>query len=325
MSNAHLLREQLEKAKGTTQHIIAIFIDIRDFSSFCKERGDPKEIATYITHVYKKVIDKYFHNAVFLKLTGDGLFIVIPCRSKSLKQVLSRTVGACLKLNEDFPKLCEDEPLINFKTPDKLGIGMTRGNAYCISCDGTIMDYSGNVINLAARLMDVARPSGIVIGGEFGIELLPSEIQSFFQEDKICVRGITDQPMPVYLTKRFTVIPPRLRQPLKEPQWQTQKIGVSFKEIKSFARKGSKRRRITLKKLPLDERQISVYYYYYDKPKKKHRIGVFSDTSSRGITSYCTGGKFGVKIEYEQVIRAMTRAGAKGKDKIFFEVRYPIA
>lgn len=118
------LRELLEKAKGVSQQIVAINLDIRGFTPFC-EGKDSFDVAAYITKVYMKIIDGYFSEAQFYKPTGDGLLIAIPCE-KQVKSTINKVMESCLKLVEDFCNLCEREEVIYFPTPDKVGIGIAR-------------------------------------------------------------------------------------------------------------------------------------------------------------------------------------------------------
>jgi len=72
--------------------------------------------------------------------------------------------------------------MTNFPTPDKIGIGITRGSVCCIMSGSKILDYSGRNLNLASRLMEMARPSGIVFDESFGLDLLSDEKKVFFYQ-----------------------------------------------------------------------------------------------------------------------------------------------
>src|SRR5208337_2092754 len=121
------LRKRLENAKGTNDDIIAIILDIRGFTPFCKEE-ESLNVANFIKRVYIKIIDDYFPHASFYKPTGDGLLIAIPYTAETLKDAVDNTMINCLKLIENFGKLQEGDEMINFPTPDKLGIGISRGS-----------------------------------------------------------------------------------------------------------------------------------------------------------------------------------------------------
>ena len=52
-------RGHLENAKGQSEFIIAVNLDIRGFSSFSKNVESP-DVAMYIKRIYMKLIDNYF-------------------------------------------------------------------------------------------------------------------------------------------------------------------------------------------------------------------------------------------------------------------------
>lgn len=72
---------------------------------------------------------------------------------------------------------------------------------------GKILDYSGQLINLAARLQDLARPKGIVLDGSFGVNLLSRELQDIFVPSQAFVRGIAEtHPRDIYIWKDYVQI-----------------------------------------------------------------------------------------------------------------------
>ena len=177
-------RKLLDDAVGTTEHVIAIVVDIRGFSNFCSDK-ESFDVANYIKTVYANIIDNFFPETSYLKPTGDGLLIIMKCPTKGLQEFIAEQVKKCLALVQEFPKIGKENVLINFETPDKIGIGIARGSACKISSNSTIIDYSGRLLNMAARLMDFARPSGVVMHESVGFKLLPPELQQQFLPDSI--------------------------------------------------------------------------------------------------------------------------------------------
>jgi len=103
----------------------------------------------------------------------------------------------------------------------------------CMSVLG--IDYSGRLLNLASRLTDIARPSGIVIDGSFGINLLSEEQQDNFEEAEVYLDGIHEyDPIQVYFTKEFTTIPKRNRQPIAAKRWQHEKDVKPYRDLLKF-------------------------------------------------------------------------------------------
>lgn len=175
----HQFQELLINAQGISQHIIAIILDIRGFSSFCQQVESP-DVGVYISKVYLKIINNYFQFASFYKPTGDGLLVIISYDETNIKERINTTIKTCLRFLKEFSALLTNEPMINYETPDNLGIGLARGSACRIFSGEKILDYSGRILNSASRLMDIARPSGIVFDSSFGYDLLEDNIKELF-------------------------------------------------------------------------------------------------------------------------------------------------
>lgn len=247
------LRKLLEGATGISQHIIAIVLDIRGFTPFC-ERVDSLDVATYVKKVYMKILDNYFADASFFKPTGDGLLIIIPYDDESLSANVNRVIESCLELVRDFRDLCLGDPMINFDTPTDVGIGIARGSACCITSGEKVLDYSGKVLNLASRLMNVARPAGIVFDSSFGLMLLLDKTREVFLEDSIFIRGIADKkPMSVYYTKEHTIISDSFKTPIVEERWEFVEKSYTIKELKAFA---TNYLRFNLERKPTDKSKV---------------------------------------------------------------------
>ena len=67
--------DKLEKAEARFEFVIAVFCDIRSFSSFSKTVESP-DTSTFLKHFYLRLLRDYFQDAVFAKPTGDGLLII---------------------------------------------------------------------------------------------------------------------------------------------------------------------------------------------------------------------------------------------------------
>jgi len=226
------LRELLKDAEGKPQLVIAVNADIRGFSPFSNR--DSFEVALFIKKVYIKLIDEYFAEASFVKPTGDGLLAVFHYTDSDYKEVIARTIRACLGVLKDFPSFFSGDNVVRFEVPKKIGIGLSSGTACrLVSGDNKTLDYCGKTLNLASRLMDFARPSGVVFDSSVGIELLPPELTGLFAKDKVCVRGIEEIPVEIYHTED-TVILPSDREPTI--RWQHHKKPMTVRKLIHFAR-----------------------------------------------------------------------------------------
>lgn len=316
------LRKLLDNAKGTTEHAVAIVLDIRGFTPFCKEE-ESINVANFLKRVYIKIIDDYFPKASFYKPTGDGLLIIITYTSDSLKDTVINIVTNCLKLLENFKKLREDDAMIYFPTPDKLGIGISRGAACCISSGETIIDYSGRVINLASRLNDFARPSGIVFDSNLGLTLLPKQMQELFLCDNVYVRGIAeDTPIAIYFTKQHTFIPPSRKERLREPEWIVDTVKEKYKALKTGLLKSIGAYTIALQRKPLDEKQITLEITY---PLDLIDKIFLLDTSNLGVHYINKGMKHFLDIDFPVLMKQIDMDKPKDDTEILFEVSYPAA
>lgn len=208
------LKELLPTAKGSSQLVVVVFLDIRGFSSFAKI-AESSEAALFLRSMYLKILDDYFANATFFKPTGDGLLIILDYDESNLSEVVNTAIGTSLRLVEDFATLTSDDAMVNFEVPSSLGIGIARGAATALMSSDRVLDYSGRPLNLAARLMDLARPQGVVFSGTIGLSLIREEIKDQFTEEDVYVKGIADDvAMSVYIQKDSVVLSESSKHPI---------------------------------------------------------------------------------------------------------------
>jgi class 3 adenylate cyclase len=312
-------RKLLDNAVGATEHVIAIIVDIRGFSSFCRDK-ESFDVANYIKTVYANIIDNFFPETSYLKPTGDGLLIILKCPTKGIQEFIVAQVKKCLTLVQEFSHIGKDNVLINFETPNKIGIGIARGSACKISSNSKVIDYSGRLLNLAARLMDFARPSGIVMHESVGFKLLPPELQQQFLPDRIYVRGIAEEkPLGIYYTKDYTIISPSAKNSPIEPKWKTQIFSQPFGTLSA----GKPRKlRFDLEDQPLDSAQIIVEAFY--KTPDEREIGAKYTLSDEDLSLDKIGEISTVKLERNAVLEEFTTDNLKAEEIIHFRVTYPV-
>lgn len=317
----------LEKTIGVSEHVIAVNLDIRGFTAFCESVQDV-DVATYITSVYLKVINDYFKTASFYKPTGDGLIITIPYTRENLEEVASATMDSCLALLKDFADLLVGDHMITYTTPQEIGIGLTRGSACCITSGDKIIDYSGRILNLASRLMDIARPSGIVFDEHFHADLLSEETRKLFAEEMVYVRSVAEEtPMKIYYTTKHTLISDVHKQPLKEPRWQTDKREFLCGKWKLLKEETYL---MTLSKKPLDESKITVTvaiphpHLEKDEISGKKLLSAHSFSLDEEEISYKReGNKHYVGIDIQAIKKLLEEDGVTDSIKVRFIVSYP--
>ena len=202
-----ILRENLPRANGESDLVVAIFLDVRGFTSFAGN-VESANAALFLRSVYSRILDEYFPEVTFFKLTGDGMMIIRKYGDDNLVEIVNDSVRKSIALVEAFPTLCQGDIMINFPTPLNLGIGIARDAATRLGSEGYILDYSGRPLNLAARLMEFARPSGVVFNAtSMGLGVIEEELLAQFSEDHVYVKSIAENsPLSIhYLTSRTRI------------------------------------------------------------------------------------------------------------------------
>lgn len=228
-------RAALDEAQGVSEYVVVVVADIRGFSKFSIAHESP-DVAIYIKRVYMKMIDEYFSGASFWKPTGDGLLVTLPHTDKTVSRIVQDSVAACLRCLTEFPTLCQNDPMVNFEVPQALGFGLARGTACCLKSAEKVLDYSGHLLNLATRLMDLARPSGIVIDNSLGIELLDEATRGRFEPADVYLRSVAeDTPRRIHFLKDIVQLPESAKTPLRAETWVTQEASYTVREWRKSA------------------------------------------------------------------------------------------
>jgi len=306
------LRAMLQHAKGQSSSIIAVTADIRDFSSFSKT-VDSLEVAYFIKRVYLSLIDDYFPDATFYKPTGDGLLIVLTYEETTLAEFANSAINSAFKAIRDFPKLCLWDPAINFPVPDRLAIGIARGSACCLTSNGEIIDYSGKVLNLSSRLVDFARPQGLVIDSSFKLELLKPQLRKQFEHEDVFIRGVSERtPSRIYFQKSNVTIHPNAKKPLSKSNFQQRKESV---QLKSLALRGE-RFRYELPGTPSPSSLVNLELHY-PQYKSGKRVGTLFWIKKASFTPEKSGGgTYHAIVDFTELAKRIRDKGTKLKDVV---------
>jgi len=249
------LLELLGSAHAESCQVVATFLDIRGFSTFSAS-GDSFDSALYLRSLYKTILSSTFDDTDFFKPTGDGLLLIheLPNDADSLPAIVSSILARSANLVDTFGDVTSNDVMINFAVPQKLGVGVARGTVTRLVADGAVLDYTGRSLNLAARLMDKARPFGVVFADTHAKRLMTTDIEPLFEEDEVCIRGISEQQaMPIFVT-RMVEISDADREPIAEAKhtWGDS-VSLSLSEI----------------------RDLSTYSFYLPRPPRSYeRCGV---------------------------------------------------
>ncbi len=312
-------RELLDKATGTSEFVVAVNVDVREFSKFSKVAESPN-VAMFIKRVYIRLIDEYFSDACFFKPAGDGLLILIPYTEENLDEVLTNTVKTRFRTLTDFGSFCVNDRMINFDVPQKIGIGLSRGVACRLFSGDKTLDYSGRVLNLASRLMDLARPSGIVFDADFGIDCLPDEAAKEFEKESVYIKGIAErEPIDIYYSKDFTTIPPRSKQPIEELKWHVQEDQRTLKQIRDLG----PRFVYDLTSVPIDPDEIKVRITHPCVIKGRRKKGVISFFGFKDFEYFLVAGKPSIRLQFGALAKRLEEEGVRRTWKIKIEIIYP--
>ncbi len=228
------LRDLLAEAQGRSEFVIAVVADVRGFSTFSK-RHESNDIGMFIKRFYMRLMDDYFKEAGFFKTKGDGLLMTFPYSELNLREMANYVISNCLQCLVEFPEICAGDPMINFKTPENIGFGIARGTACCLYAGNEIIDYSGHLLNLASRLMDIARPSGIVIDSNFMHEIIPEDLRHSFKKADVFIRSISEEkPSGIFYLEDYVRIPEAFLTPMTEENWHTLYKTLKVQELSRF-------------------------------------------------------------------------------------------
>ncbi len=315
-------RDLLHTAEGEARRVVVVFLDVRGFSFFAGI-AESTDTAEFLKSAYLKILDEYFPDSLFFKPTGDGLLILSGYDRESLQQELTTATETSIRLVEEFPHICKEDPMVNFEVPTKLGVGLARGSATCLTAGGKVLDFSGRPLNLAARLMDLARPSGIVFDVSFGYELLPEPVQERFGKDFAYVKGLAEEePLDVYVLKGFTKIPEFNKSPInkfKRYAEETEEITFALLEERApiFLHR--------LSEVPARKDTITVHLSY-PTPRADGRKHPHLRTSPTLPAAYerAAGGDY-AQVDYSGIVGEMRSEGIKKTWKMKVTVEYDIA
>jgi hypothetical protein len=91
------------------------------------------------------------------------------------------------------------------------------------------------LLNLTARLNDLARPKGIVIAGSYLFSVIPTSLQKRFKTAKVYVRGIAEEkPMDVFFSQADVILPSYALQPLNTDKWEIVTKELAINELQKL-------------------------------------------------------------------------------------------
>ena len=172
-------------------------------------------------------------------------------------------------------------------------------------------------MNLSARLNDLARPSGVVLDGNFALELFAPEQVDQFSPHHVYLRGVAeDSTVEILAQKTSVIIPASAAIPLEEENWQEEKKSFTCEEVRNLTYNWAQ-----ILKFPAIVGKLKVEVMF-PKPTVK---GVSTTAELREIT-YTAKPKPKVVVKIDPLKRAIPLDLLKDDDKvllIFSYVRAP--
>lgn len=312
------IRERLNDAEGESEFVIAVDLDIRGFSAFSM-RVDAVEAAQYLKSVYLKLLDDYFEGARFFKLTGDGLMLTFRYSQRDLAETAAKVLGMCQRALAEFSSLTAADPMVNFEVPSLVGIGVARGAACRIRAGRLTLDYSGRVLNLAARLMSLARPSGLVIDSAFGPDLIPEEISTELVSANVFLPGIAEEEPIAILHSAEVDLPPSSRVPIRKVLWRHVTEEYTLREWRTRG----PRYAIDLPTTPQDPARIEARATWITRPATGTLPGIERIHLVPNVEFAFEGEQPQVRLTISEMVDNLRARGAPLKAKVKIDIAYP--
>jgi class 3 adenylate cyclase len=230
------LKAQLRDARGVSESVIAVNADIRGFSAFAGT-VDAVDVAAYLSRVYTELLDRYYGAADFVKLTGDGLMALYHyATAEEFADKLPRVLERSVALVHEFADIASNDVMIYYPVPPNVGIGLSRGAVSRLVVRGETVDYAGRPLNAASRLMNAARPRGVIFDSTVPIAVVPDEMRSNFSSETLYFAGIAERNgLQAWYTHDWTSIPLANTRPLVEGAWLKLTAPQSLAEWKRMA------------------------------------------------------------------------------------------
>jgi class 3 adenylate cyclase len=149
-------------------NVIVMFVDLRHSTEWARKISD----SAYVVKVMNKFTEWVLSRASQapygwpnIKHVGDGLMLVWEVSQDSLMLPLANAVaGLGDALSNDYQSWVESTPEFYKEVPRAIGVGVAFGPAQRLTSENGSYDYSGDPVNMAAKLQHLARPhSGVVI------------------------------------------------------------------------------------------------------------------------------------------------------------------
>jgi class 3 adenylate cyclase len=151
--------------------VVVMFFDMRASTKWARDviKGDYHYAGTFIdqlrTWAWQKASDALPVRPNLVKFLGDGFMFVWETRASEGAidaQAKAVTELGCT-LAREYPVWASGNRALWKDVPDSLGVGVDAGSAIRLTFENGSDDYLGEPVNTAAKLQELARPSGGVV------------------------------------------------------------------------------------------------------------------------------------------------------------------
>ncbi|HEY0348562.1 MAG TPA: hypothetical protein VGC60_10465, partial [Pyrinomonadaceae bacterium] len=187
--------------------------------------------------------------------------------------------------------------------------------ACCLYSGDQILDYSGHLLNLASRLNDLARPSGIVIDGNYLSSVIPETQRGVFKSQQVYLRGIAeDHPVEVFFLDKFVRISDVALSPIADESWNTVvktftkgellKMQSFWRQDLSNPAKSKEKIKVTITRPRRDTKKFVIIHDFKDFSYSEEgstpviRLNVDKLRALVDMDNLARNGKVSIKFEY---------------------------
>jgi len=220
--------------------------------------------------------------------------------------------------------------MIIYPVPERIGIGISRGSSCCLlsiteNGEELILDYSGRILNLANRLMNIARPYGLVIEYETGKNILSNDLLELFSEEEVYLKGVSEEnPIKIYYLTGYVIIEDYNKKPLKEPSWESASVDTDYITYKKMVKTSV----ITLPMKPLNINDILIRIEFQPIINGELRTDftrmISAKIDEEDIKYRKFGNKHEVIINHDKMIELLETAGIYEDAKLTITVYYSV-
>jgi len=169
--------------------------------------------------------------------------------------------------------------------------------------------------------MDLARPSGVVLDGAFGFDLLTDELAGRFSTSEVYLRSVSPRdPALVYYTPEYAQISNDHKSPLEGFDWQRSVLEESLKSISE-----STRYLWYLPSMPKDPSQIRLLIRHPTVSRGRKHPTLWSTVNHFKVEYALDAGRPYVIAPYGDIATYLVNQGVKPNWVVQVEFSYPKA